>query len=223
MKIKILISFFIIILNSYYTKSQNECMDIFISCKEGLSSTTNINSGEPLSHFPKILCEKKNQLILTIPLFGDNSAGLMYSEQLSIKQIDSIKENFLYKDSILYYSPDVFRIRQFVINDTLTHFDTSVLARYPVPTFYLGLNKNGEIYEDWLYEVDSIVVPDKQPIYIAPKDLIIYIIDAKSGYFWNDPHHYLLRPFLGKWTHGYSRGIAVSKKEKIICYWFMIW
>lgn len=225
MKDKLLIWFCIIMLISCNSKSQNKnaCQDIFILSKNSLFLGTNLDTGQVLSHFPKIICRKKHQQILTIPLFGDNSGGLMYSESISSEQINLIKDSYLFKDSVLYYSPDAFRIRRFIFNDTTTFFDTSILARYPVPTFYLGLNKEGELYEEWLHEVDSVKVSEKQTRYIVPKDLMIYIIDAKDGYFWKEKDRNLPRPFLGKWTSGYSRGIAISEKENIICYWVMIW
>lgn len=205
------------------SKSKNYCKDIFILCKNNFYRGTNLDTSEVLSHFPKTICRNKHQRLLTLPLFGDNSGGLMYLESISSTQINTIKASYSFKDSVLYYSPDAFRIRRFIFNDTATFFDTSVLARYPVPTFYLGLNNRGKLHKEWLYEVDSVKNLWKQTVYIVPKDIMVYIIDAKDGFFWKEKEHNLPRPFLGKWTSGYSRGIAISEKEKIICYWIMIW
>lgn len=51
----------------------------------------------------------------------------------------------------------------------------------------------------------------------------IKIIDAKQGVF-IDTSHILKNKYLPpKWQNGYSRGIAISKKENIIIYWVVAW
>ena len=56
-----------------------------------------------------------------------------------------------------------------------------------------------------------------------PADFIIYVLDYKAGKFASNN---LLTDggFMPKkWKNGYSKGLAVSEKQKIIIYWIEIW
>lgn len=228
MKSKLLfIYFFFLTFTSCNLKSQNEseCKQGFTSFKNDLSSWSYLDINRITSHFPDIMCPKDHfwRILSNTPLFGANSTGIFYVEQIPYEQINLLKRNYSFKDSISYYSTEALRIRHFTINDTSTSFSDAILNRYPIPTFYWGLNKNKDLSLKWLNELELINIPKEQIKYSVPDDLMIYILDAESGFFWKDKENIPPRPFLGDWTFGYSRGIAISKEEAIICYWFMIW
>ena len=204
--------------------------------KNGLLEYYTLNPEEMLSHFPRLECGKKNfwSVRYLISSHIPNDDGAYYSEKKTLAEIDSILSNYSFKAVIDYYATNTFKIRHFLINDTTLYerfykYDSIVLKNYPIPTFYdvgFGLGESLDYIDstqDWLSIPDSI----RMPIFQAkksnvPDDLTVYIIDAKKGYFRKNKNK-PSRPFMGEWTNGYSRGIAVSKKEKIICYWFMIW
>ena len=52
---------------------------------------------------------------------------------------------------------------------------------------------------------------------------VIYILDNAAGIYTDTAflkqHNYLQK----KWKHGYSKGIAVSEKEKSVIYWVTVW
>jgi hypothetical protein len=61
---------------------------------------------------------------------------------------------------------------------------------------------------------------------ILPDDLVVYVIEAKSGNFWknNEKAACEKRPILSEhWKHGYVKGITVSKKLSHACWWAMAW
>lgn len=89
------------------------------------------------------------------------------------------------------------------------------MARYPVPTFYLGLNNRGKLHKEWLYEVDSVKNLWKQTVYIVPKDLMVYIIDAKDGFFGKKKSIIFLVLF---WENGHpviQGALQYLKKKKL--------
>jgi hypothetical protein len=51
----------------------------------------------------------------------------------------------------------------------------------------------------------------------------IMIIDAKPGIFIDISKLKINKYLPKKWTHGYSKGIALSKKENKIIYWIVVW
>jgi len=59
--------------------------------------------------------------------------------------------------------------------------------------------------------------------YRLPEDYTLYVIEAKSGEFWENK--YLMKDAMmpEEWKHGYSKGIAVSTRRLEVIYWFEIW
>lgn len=93
--------------------------------------------------------------------------------------------------------------------------------KYPIPYFEnwdfgLGESKtekmtddNGKTYYQTYFNI--------------PSDLKVYVLSSNpenpiaSKFDVNRPES------LKEWKHGYSSGIAVSKKENLVMYWFMQW
>ncbi len=93
-------------------------------------------------------------------------------------------------------------------------YDSAALAKkyghleldgsYPIPNFY-----NSEFVSN----SDLTRLSD---------DFTVYILDAKKGIFWPS-HQNRLGKFVTDWENGYSKGVAISKKDDVIIYWFVIW
>ncbi len=54
-------------------------------------------------------------------------------------------------------------------------------------------------------------------------DFKIYILDAKQGKFLKDKYLYDCECLPKKWKHGFSKGVALSDKRKVIIYWVTVW
>lgn len=54
-------------------------------------------------------------------------------------------------------------------------------------------------------------------------DFIILVLDAKPGKFLNEDNLTQGKYMPVDWKNGYSKGVAVSEKRKIIIYWVIIW
>lgn len=205
--------------------------------QKGLSEYSVLDTGKVMSHFPQMKIGKTYywNARYSVPYERINNFDAYYIEQLSINEIKSIISKYSYIDSILYKSASAFKLRSDLINDTTYYlkfyqFDSLQLTHYPIPTFYEVNFKLGESldYIDSSRKQLSILDTTRMPIiemtkFNIPDDLMVYIIEAKTGLYFRNTNNLPLRPKIGKWKSGYSRGIAVSKKESMICYWFMIW
>ncbi len=56
-----------------------------------------------------------------------------------------------------------------------------------------------------------------------PDDYIIYVLEAKEGLYWDQKHRSDGKYMPGNWKHGYSKGIAISKLEHKVIFWFVLW
>ncbi len=65
--------------------------------------------------------------------------------------------------------------------------------------------------------------PRYRTIYNVPKDLKVYVIDAKAGNFWIFDCKENRPKALKQWQHGYSKGVAISDKDNKVVFWVMIW
>ncbi|MDD2798343.1 MAG: hypothetical protein PHV20_07080 [Bacteroidales bacterium] len=158
--------------------------------------------------------------------FGPSSKvnfGDMYlAEFTTSEKIEEVKkEHFQYIDR--FGSDKLFSIKIDLVRDSSEICRSGISNNFipiaDIESLNLGL---GELE-------DSIYNPDIQkyiPIskYIMPKDLIVYVIEAKSGDYWEKAVIRQSRfSLLGKWKNGFSRGYAISEKEKILIYWVAAW
>lgn len=84
-------------------------------------------------------------------------------------------------------------------------------------SFHLGTTGDSIFYDgDYWHGVREIV----------PSDLMVYVIDARSGNFWKNKEAAESEPRPGlpeNWKHGYSKGVAISRSCKRVCWWVMAW
>lgn len=80
---------------------------------------------------------------------------------------------------------------------------------YPIPFF----EKNNDLPFDNIFSDATISG--------LSKNFDIYVIDSKSGNYWKglEPLDYMPNG----WKNGYSKGICVNKKERVVIYWLIIW
>jgi len=80
---------------------------------------------------------------------------------------------------------------------------------YPVPYFWGSPNK----------QYLNLFNPNTKSG--LSSDFVIYVIDSKSGVYWDGlkPKDYMP----DGWENGYSKGVCINEKEKVIIYWFVVW
>ena len=138
---------------------------------------------------------------------GEDSLSLNPKSYIYKTQYNS--RNFILDDSFKYYK----------YYDTLKLRNVDIAGAYPIPYFIdfdLGLGSERA-------DLDSFEFPISVDINKVPDDLEVYVLKAERGYFWRKKFDLERPETLGKWKNGYSCGIAISRKSKIIIYWMKAW
>jgi len=63
----------------------------------------------------------------------------------------------------------------------------------------------------------------RHTVYVVPEDLKVYVIAARAGNFWKFDCNETRPETLGKWKHGYSKGVAISDKTNKVVFWVIVW
>lgn len=84
---------------------------------------------------------------------------------------------------------------------------------YPIPFF--------EEFDLSRLKVNNESVYSNETISGLSKDFCIYILDSKSGHYWDGlkPLYYMPEG----WKNGYTKGLSINNKKKITIYWFILW
>jgi len=91
--------------------------------------------------------------------------------------------------------------------------------KYPIP-YFEGFNfELGYRSEDTI--IDNVL--HINVVHTIPSDLEVYVLEAEAGNFWKELCNEKRPESLKKWKNGYSKGIAISKKENIVMYWTIVW
>ncbi len=87
--------------------------------------------------------------------------------------------------------------------------DLAAKGELPVPNFYFLEFKN-------FYGIET------NSKCMLPDDFQIYVLDAKSGITY-EPRKACEYLMPEKWKNGFTKGIAISLKYKMVLYWFATW
>ena len=173
-------------------------------------------------HFPEKIDNTKVISYNWEPPSAENCFGDMYE---SMKLDDNIlqtikKEKFLIVDSLAsnkLFKIDLNLIRDSILDTNLTNTTNLIpIADLYKPDYNLGKIPNSMFFTD-NHKLDTNYK------YIPPKDLMLYVIEAKAGDYWKVKCPQYRLDALNQWAHGFSRGYAISEKEKIIVYWLVVW
>ncbi len=84
---------------------------------------------------------------------------------------------------------------------------------YPIPYF--------EKHSSLEYRGDINDIYSDTTVSGLSNDFMVYVFDYKPGIYWKglSPLNYMPTEF----KNGYSKGIALNEKKKIVIYWFIIW
>lgn len=77
--------------------------------------------------------------------------------------------------------------------------------KYPVPNFW---------HNDYTVEDTQCKLPD---------DFKLYVLEANAGIYLNKKYLTDGKFMPDNWKNGYSKGVAISEKRKVIIYWVIIW
>jgi|GEM_PF-2632447 len=167
------------------------------------------------SHFPSKINDNDVYSGMFYPPQADSHFGfVILIMRCKDEDIEIIKKRAaLVKDSVLS--------KKFYTLDVNKDFVPKKRFLYPIVNFeesdwFLGTTEK-DIYNSYLGRNIPI------SIYKYPKDLMVYLIDAKKGYFWTSKLNNNTFDFLKDWKNGYSKGYAVSEDSKLLAYWVIVW
>ncbi|PXX98728.1 hypothetical protein DF185_15205 [Marinifilum breve] len=85
---------------------------------------------------------------------------------------------------------------------------------YPVPFFEANDNRG-------YIDIDANDIFSKENISGLSDNFVFYILDSKSGQFWDGlkPNKYMPE----SWKNGYTKGICINEKENMTIHWLIIW
>jgi len=196
-------------MNNVFTEFKNDFYKIY--------SIKNI-----FEHFPEKIQNNKVLGGHWRPPCVENCYGDIYQTMMLDDNILQTikKEKFLIVDTLgsyKFFKIDLDLIRDSIM-DTNQNNTTNLIpiADLYKPDYNLGKIPNSIFFTD-NHKLDTNYK------YIPPKDLMLYVIESKAGDFWKIkcPQHRL--DAHNQWAHGFSRGYAISEKEKIIVYWLAVW
>lgn len=183
------------------------------------------NVGNLLSHFPETTKDSMQTFHVDPPTCPPSfnclaQFGEVYLVCKSIENSDYVVDDATYESKYFNDSNivvDVSELRKTVFPNEKcnTWHDGSV----PIPyfeRFNFGLGK-----KEIRTELDGETIVEA--LYTVPSDLFVYVFEAKAGNFWKENCDEKRPESLKEWKNGYSKGIAISKKESLIVYWTMIW
>jgi len=166
---------------------------------------------ELISHFPKELTAKKISFSCPAPA---GYYALHYSGfELFINYTDN-KEKYLEEIKDKFIDTSIFQESNVLFLSTICDYCDSTESEYvvyPYPDIQNHLKVLSEVQEEKIQF--SLDLKDYTYYLIEKKDTIIYE-EQKTNYC---P---LLEKELG---HGYSRGVMVNEKDKILFYWLYFW
>lgn len=170
-----------------------------------------------VNHFPNHLNEDYVTFSESLsPEFGNLDFILI--NRIKDEQFLKLKAESKAKSIGIYNAGDscLLVVNRFVNSDNFykinsTSFDLKLINRdcynklYPVPNF-------------WHNDFTTDSTDCKLPI-----DFDIYVLDANMGRFLKEKYPTEGSFMPETWRNGFSKGIAISEKRKIIIYWLVIW
>lgn len=174
-------------------------------------------------HFPEYDREKPTMGMISV-LIPTSRNGEIFQYEFFDKDRKNVE--LLKKHSVLYHTnynePNI--IIDFAgFRDSLIQWpgcNKYYKDKYPLPDFgYIDFHL-GESSLDMKISDGSIYTRKRS---IFPKDLEVYVVDAKAGNFWKTKSEKKNPESLKEWKYGYSRGYAISESQERIIYWTIIW
>jgi len=180
------------------------------SCQPSQDKKTLIDYAESLSifspdlvdHFPRNLSNKEiNGIYLTTPAgaYAENMSYLFLDYYSDSIEIEGLLQKVMENNIKGYFPNDTSLI---IIGDTIDYSDQ--LSGVPVPNFNC-------IERD--FGLNAIRLSN---------DFSLFVLDAQPGEYVKVDYE-SREKLPPKWEKGYSKGIAINKKEKNVIYWLAVW
>ena len=174
---------------------------------------------EFVNHFPKNLYNVNNigkTIYNTTP--GMDYVSFYIEVEYANDLIDSLVYTARESSMAVYESNDP---KLLIINKFINHDNYGIKMRIS--------SKERELLEE-LSSYKKLPVPNfwkfntqnKHSEYLT-SDYKLYVLEAKSGMYWDENYLSDKDMMPRSWKHGYSKGVAISSKKRKAIFWFLIW
>ena len=203
-----------------------------ITPEQRISLQRNYKINGLYSHIPEFAKESTHGSASSLPI---DTLNCDYINQSLYAIIIGNKKDYLqdFKKTVdsgivyktVYFNSDNFIIDIRELKNKLFHINKCNKFRknkMPIPYFEgydFGLGEKKTLEK----QLEGEPRPRYRTIYNVPKDLKVYVIDAKAGNFWTFDCKENRPKALKQWQHGYSKGVAISDKDDKVVFWVMIW
>lgn len=172
-----------------------------------------------INHFPDEIIYPNVNIVSNTNRKKNDIGLLLYEYDVNDKEINKIRNKFSNAALAIYESKDscFLIVNRFETDDSYTNFHNVAIqdsldvdkecARelYPIPNF---ISSNYSKNRGGLKLDDSFK---------------IYVLEAKTGSHFKQFELPPSSQMPKKWANGYSKGIAISEKNRAIIYWSIIW
>ena len=198
----------------------------FISCSKYENKAT-IKYQKELKIFPSYM----------VDFFPDTLSGI-YS---TVENIDTTSQCIYYMN-YNFESKNTFKLQKYLAKRSIQNYvssDTSLVTIKTESVIYWDDSKkinykkifknNTNYYPIPFFEKEEFggIGINSENIYSnvntsgLSNDFVIYILDSKAGLYWKGLKSNKYMP--NRWKNGYSKGVCINEREKIIIYWVIIW
>jgi hypothetical protein len=220
---------FLLILSGCVADNYSNPNKVLKHTKKTFGVETNISG--LMAHFPEKI-KNRNIFFEVNPPYCPPPPTYKCSAQfgdvyLNVSKTDYKKDFKKILNGNILYTTNYFDNNNIIIN--LTELRRNIFPikkcnkyfpdKFPIPYFEsydfgLGVQKekkkvDGKVYYNYIHTI--------------PEDLKVYIIEARAGNFWKFDCKENRPETLGKWKHGYSKGVAVSDKYDRVAFWVIVW
>jgi hypothetical protein len=180
-------------------------------------------------------------LIIILFFTSCNNEIIKLSNLPLFYEVETISTRALKISNIFSHFPEVVSkndtaLREWLTWDTTRYKDFKyiliVTSKDTINTFlndvyFLNHKIHAEGYCDTMKDIDKVVhiVPDLKSDDIRKEKLRVISCESVSGDFWKVPNKCFRPECLGKWKHGYSKGIGIyneGRSNKKV-YWVYVW
>lgn len=212
----VILSFLLILVScrregSFNDKSMKRMNESYVKYKNEFIPTL-------IDHFPNEILRLKNSLSSNTDIQKDNIGLYLYQYNMSEKEIDSISNNIIKRDFLRKYNSKeecLFKVSPFETLETIESYEKAKIIS--------SVDIDKECYEDKLPIPNFVDFHYDSKINIwEHSDFEIYVFNAEKGLFYEGlevPSEQMPK----EWGNGYSKGIALSRQQKIVIYWMVIW
>lgn len=171
---------------------------------------------ENIDHFPDTIYTSVYSSMANKNI-ENNDVGLVLIEtelrESSLQKVKKFLSSVEFKAQYKYSFEDLLIVNRF--EKFKDNYDSFSVSSYFLDTnFFLGLYPIPNLHSAFKSGNKNISIDDSYNL---------FVLDSKSGNYFPNYINKVNIQMPSNWSNGYSKGIAISEKQKTVIYWFIVW